>query len=90
MRPGILGVIRPNFLLQRIHAFSKPPYLLLPGNFTFTHGKRPYLEDIRKLIRRHVDHPVVHELDDRVEIVEFDILENDDGVLARIDRKDRL
>ena len=61
--------------------------LLLP---MATLPKRPYLEDIRKLIRRHVDHPVVHELDDRVEIVEFDILENDDGVLARIDRKDRL
>lgn len=38
-----------------------------------------------KLVRRDVDDAVVHELDDRVKVLEGDVLQDDDGVLTWVD-----
>ena len=43
-----------------------------------------YLEHCRQLVGGYVDDPVVHELDHGLEVVEVDVLEDDDGVLARV------
>ncbi len=48
------------------------------------------LHDVRKFFARNVDCPVVHELNDGLQVVEVDILQNDDRVLTRIDAEQGL
>ena len=48
------------------------------------HGLKHYLEDGGELLGGDVDDAVVHELHDRLEVLEGDVFQDDDRVLARV------
>lgn len=49
-----------------------------------------YLQNCRQLVLGNVDFAVIHKIDHRLQIGEFDVLQNDDRMLTRIAREQRL